>query len=962
MPGRFAHRWIAPVTQKLRLHTVLITPFVVLTIGAVGLVGYLSFQNGRTVVEDLANQLTEQVSDRIDNQLKDYLEVPRVINQLNLDAVRAGRVDLSKPNSLTNQFWQQRDLFNPINPSAIYYGNEQGEFFGLGLQTGHVWRISRVNQVTGRRFHQYGIDNSGNPIQLVSVGKQYDPRVRPWYQKVLQTGEASWTDIYPDFLEPRLKITLAYPYYAENSRLQGVFGVDFVLSHVETFLQQLKVSPSARTFILEPTGELVASSVGEATVLGEKHVNALESRDRITRSTVQQIQRQLGKLEEIYSSRRFSFKLDGQRQLVRVTPFSDTYGLEWLIVVVVPESDFMGHVQANTYKTVVICLFTLAVSIAIGVLAARWITRPIRAISDASRELASNNKMNAPIKGGNIWELKVLADSFNQMSQEIQQSHEQLEDYTRSLENKVKERTKALEAENRERRQAEANLRQAKEAAESANQAKSAFLAHMSHELRSPLNAILGFAQLLQRNHPSADSEQQNNVQIILRSGEHLLTLINNILDLSKIEAGRATLETVSFDLYKLLSDLKNMFGWTADEKQLWLVFERDPTVPQHLQADALKLRQVLINLLSNAFKFTQTGGVTVRVQRVEQGLDAQRSPPVVTSDQMTLHFEVEDTGAGIAKDELPQLFEAFTQTETGKAMQTGTGLGLSISRRFVNLMGGEITVRSQPGQGSCFAFDIPVTVMEPLTATATSPQLHFELAPNQSQYRILIVDDNATNRLLLHQLLAPYGFDLREAENGREAIALWQAWAPHLIWMDMRMPELNGYDATQHIKATPEGQTTVVIALSASVLESEQAVFLAGGCDDFIRKPFQTWEILEALHRHLGIPYGNAIDVASAPLHLSFTDAANGQPQALVAALSTKPTPWLEALQHAILTGDLDLAYQVIAEIQPNDAWLATILQKYVGNFEYEQILALLATVVESDRATQSPVPTEPQ
>jgi PAS domain S-box-containing protein len=307
--------------------------------------------------------------------------------------------------------------------------------------------------------------------------------------------------------------------------------------------------------------------------------------------------------------------------------------------------------------------------------------------------------------------------------------------------------------------------KQAEEATDVANQAKSQFLANMSHELRTPLNAILGFSQLMNKSANLAPEDKQN-LKIIIRSGEHLLTLINQVLDLSKIEAGRITLDETTFDLFPLLDDLETMFQLKANKKGLHLFFERSDAVPQYVRTDEVKLRQVLINLLSNAIKFTKEGSVSVRVAVV-----SHKKQQTTNNRQLTIHFEIEDTGVGIAPEEIENIFEAFVQAKTGRELREGTGLGLSISRKFVQLMGGQIPVSSIVDKGSTFKFDIDigVGVVEPNAIATQQPTRRvIALEPNQQRYRLLIVDDKPDNRQLLIQLLSPLGFELREASNGK--------------------------------------------------------------------------------------------------------------------------------------------------------------------------------------------------
>ncbi|TVQ55504.1 MAG: response regulator [Spirulina sp. DLM2.Bin59] len=486
--------------------------------------------------------------------------------------------------------------------------------------------------------------------------------------------------------------------------------------------------------------------------------------------------------------------------------------------------------------------------------------------------------------------------------------------YFNHLEQRVAERTLELAIE--------------KERAEVANQAKSTFIANMSHELRSPLNAILGFAQLMMRS-PHLDPEQLENVTIINRSGEHLLNLINHVLDLSKIEAGKTALAPKDFDLYRLLDDLEDMFHLRAESQNLQLICDCSPQVPRYIRTDEVKLRQVLINLLNNAIKFTKIGGVSVQIEsEAPQG------------DRQAITFSVSDTGVGIAPEELTQIFEAFGQTQVGQQYQEGTGLGLPISQKFVQLMQGEIEVESQVGVGSRFYFTIPVKVVDRQSIPeARTPQRRvLALAPNQPQYRILVVDDQESNRRLLRKLLASLGFEVKEAENGRAAIALWEDWQPHLIWMDMRMPIMDGYEATRQIKSTTQGQATAIIALTASVLEEEKTVVLSAGCDDFIRKPFLEDTIFETMTRHLGVQYIYADNQA-----LSAETMMPPLTQELFAAM---PIPWQTQLYQAATDCDDEHLHQLIADIPPSQSELIHALTHRVNNYRMDEICEALLSL----------------
>ncbi len=492
-----------------------------------------------------------------------------------------------------------------------------------------------------------------------------------------------------------------------------------------------------------------------------------------------------------------------------------------------------------------------------------------------------------------------------------------------------------------ERKQAEAELVASKDAAEAANRAKSIFLANMSHELRTPLNAILGFTQLMAHDR-NLTPGQLENLEIVGRSGEHLLALINDVLELSKIETGHVELHPVDFDLQHLLLGLEEMFRLRAESKGLSLVFEYASNMPRYVCGDEGKLRQVLINLLGNAVKFTEKGGVTLRV---------------ASKAVQSLSFEIQDTGVGITPEELNSIFDAFVQTASGREAQQGTGLGLAISRQYVRIMGGELTASSQAGQGSIFRFDIRVT--PPQAAPATTGHRfrrargRFQLEPGQlapegGAYRLLIVEDAEANRKLLTNLLQSWGpgLEVREAVNGQEAIEVWQTWQPHLIWMDIRMPVLDGYEATRRItaqaKLKDKGPGTVmpiIVALTAGAFEEERSHILAEGCDDFVRKPFREADICDVLTRHLGLRFTTLEEGSEA----AQSDAGEEQARESVMTaltLADMPVTWLAELRQATIEGDMERMLTLVDEIRDTYPALAAELLELIQSFEHKKIL----------------------
>ncbi|MEG4229235.1 PAS domain S-box protein [Microcoleus sp. N9_B2] len=1293
---------------KAPLQTVLVIPFLVQIVGTVGVVGWLSFQNGQRAVNDVAAQLRGEISDRIKDRMENYMSIPHIVNHLNVQGIKLGQLNLEDKQKLELHFLEQIQYFDTI--SIIYVATENGEHSGA-IRTKNRILISAADQSTGNKLGRYTGDSQGSRVKLVEISTNiYDPRIRPWYIAAALAKKTIWTPIYTDFLTRELAITAAMPIYNDAGKLLGIAGSDLLFSKIKEFLVSLKIGKSGQTFVMERSGMLIATSTAgqEFAVEGKeaKRIKASESKNTVIRQTAQYLDKSYESLAKINNSQQLTFDIDGKRNFMEVTPFKDDRGLDWLIVVVVPESDFMEQINANTRTTVLLSVAALIGATILGIITAKWVVRPILQLNAAAKALAKN-EWDTKLALNREDELGELAAAFNSMAEQLQHSftsisenenrvkqflnavplgifiaepngqphyinptgeqllgqgiiaansenlrksyrvylastqeiypaerdpilnafqgksvtvddieisstdktvplqvwgtpiydaqgniiygmcafqditerklaEKVLKEYNDILAVQVAERTADLakakekfskafrlspnaitltrisdgrhieanesfcrmmgyshqeiigktavelnfwaslgerdrmiqmlknktaihnyelrfrnkngtertallsietididgeacflsissditerqkaetalrEAEEKYRniyenalngifqtaadgkyisanpalaniygydspadliaaqpnfhnqlyvkpnrrdefaalmneygilsnfeseiyrkdgsiiwisencravcdeagnllyyegfikditdhKQAEIKMQQAKEAAEAANKAKSTFLANMSHELRSPLNAVIGFAQVMIRSK-TLSQENQEDVGIILRSGEHLLALINQVLDLSKIEAGRTTINEKSFDLYQLIDDLEDMFALKAEQKGLQLIFDRDAEVPHYICTDEVKLRQVLINLLNNAIKFTSEGGVSVQVKGGKRNIHKN------STDQLPgrywLHFEVQDTGAGIAAEEIHQLFEAFVQTKTGKDSQEGTGLGLAISRQFVQLMGGEFTVSSEIGKGAVFQFDIQVHLVEAADIESKKTQRRVvALEPNQPSYRLLIVDDKPLNRQLLVKLLSPLGFELREANNGQEAVDIFMEWEPHLIWMDMRMPVMDGYEATKQIKTTTGGQATAIVALTASVLEEERAVILSAGCDDFMRKPFREEDIFVAMGKHLGVRY-----IYEAPSAVSATGVEESSQEVLTPEAFASLSPdWMAQFKQNILSVDMEAIEVAIAQIGTVNPSLAGKLQDCINNFEYDRILNII-------------------
>ncbi len=649
------------------------------------------------------------------------------------------------------------------------------------------------------------------------------------------------------------------------------------------------------------------------------------------------------------------------------TSFLDKAGIKWLsygirldngwgVVILQQEAEVLQQEQA--FWKLAIAIATAAV-IGVGILTwllANRLIDPIRNLTRTAVRLANGN-LNQRVTIQRQDELGVLADAFNRMAGQLQESFSALEKTNEALEKRVEERTVQLQTAKEEAEVAKLN-------ADNANQAKSEFLANMSHELRTPLNGILGYAQILKQDK-TATAKQKDSFSIIHQCGSHLLTLINDVLDIAKIEARKLDLHTADFHFETFLLGVKEICRIKAEQKEIDFTYEALSPLPVAVCADEKRLRQVLINLLGNAIKFTERGGVTFKVGLVvhpsslladsadtlltdpqntapsnTQPLTPNQEPSTITDESLTIHkirFHVEDTGVGMTTEQLETIFLPFEQVGERSRKAEGTGLGLAISCKIVEMMGSQLQVTSAPGEGSRFWFDLDLAEATEWIQPDAIAVTHHPIGYEGKTQKILIVDDRRENRSVLLDMLKPIGFELFEANDGQDGLDKAFALQPDLILTDLAMPVMDGFEMTKRLRVTAAFGQAIIIASSASVFDFDRQQSRKAGCDDFLPKPVQGSELLDLLQQYLNLDWIYDTDDVAAPSQMA--SVSSGE---MVVPPAEELVALYDAAQDGYITG-IHAEVNRLIQLDPQYSTFANRIRELAHEFEDEKILQLL-------------------
>lgn len=831
MPIKPLNNIFAKISGKVPLRTILVVPFALQIFAAVGLTGYISYRNSQQAVKDLAFQLRSEVTQRVEDRIDSYVEQTQLVARLVADALEIGQLDLENLQNRERYFLKLIQTFPNINHA--YIGTTEGNFFGAARDLGkNTLQISLRNELTRGELNFYAVNAQGEPTNtIVSSPGKYDPRARPWYKAAVAAAKPTWSEIYTDINTEELMLTPSAPVSDRNGNLFGIVGIDVTLQEISNFLQSLKIGKSGEIFIIEPSGLLVASSSDKQPFdENNDRIRASQSNDKLIRATAAYL-RENYDVGQIQTVQQLDFtNVDGDRQFVQVLPYRSVSGIDWQIVAVVPEADFMEQIEENTRTTILLCLAALAGATLIGLVTSRWVIEPILQLNAAAKEVAKG-KWEQQVEVRRSDELGELASSFNSMAAQLQGSFA------------------SLEAKNTELRRLD--------------KLKDEFLANTSHELRTPLNGTIGITESLIDGAAGPLSDKvRANLAIVLQSSRRLSNLVNDILDFSKLQHHNIELQIKPVGLREIVEVVLTLSQTLVVKKDLDLVNGVSSDLP-FAYADENRLQQILHNLVGNAIKFSDRGTVEVSAEKV------------AVDKHQRLVLTVADTGIGIPADKQDRIFESFEQADGSTAREYGgTGLGLTITKQLVELHGGKIIVESEVGKGSRFSFSLPIATADvanerQIAIVKEVPSVNLaeaSLSPaedaiadaedaSREKFHILIVDDEPVNLQVLVNHLSLQHYGITQATNGVEALEIIEnGLKPDLILLDVMMPKMTGYEVTQKLRDRFGASELPILLLTAKTQVNDLVQGLKMGANDYLAKPILKDELLARIETHINI------------------------------------------------------------------------------------------------------------
>ncbi len=708
------------IVTKISLRTLLVVLFAIQIFVAVGLTGYLSFINGQKAVDNLAGQLQEEVTSRIYEHLQAYLKIPHIINENHYNAAKLGLLDIDEPITLGRFFWHQLQVFDTV--STIYYGNNQGGIIVAGRQTDGTFNIEQTKDFIAGPYQIFATDDQGvRSATPIRIAKDFDARQRPWYEAAQKAVKAVWSEIFVIYARENLGIAANLPIYDAQNQLKGVFTTQLVVSQIADFLSRLEIGKTGETFIMERNGLLVATSTGEIPFImidenpaNAQRLEAATSKDKLVRSSAQYLERIFGNLKNINIRQRFIMQIDGEGHYIEVTPLSDSRGLDWLIVVAVPENDFMETIHQNTRTTIILTFCALVIAILMGILTSRWIIQPILSLTKTAQKL-SMGQWDEPLPVERSDELGLLADAFNSMVEQLKASFATLETknteirgLNADLEKRVADRTADLNAKIEELVQTRNELLQSEKMASLGR-----LVAGFAHEINTPIGVAVGAASTL--------TEIARQVNALLQYNEvdenELLSLLESVdeaadLTLSNLRRAvrlvssfkRTAVDQSSetarlFDVRETVEDVNNSLYNKFKNTAIQITV--DCPSPLTLYGFPGALDQILTNLMMNSYIHAFEDGKRKGQIHIKTRLHDDK-----------LHIKYSDTGKGMNQEALNNIFEPFFTTRRGNG---GTGLGMYICYNLItSQLSGTITCQSELGEGTIFTIEYPVLTSFP--------------------------------------------------------------------------------------------------------------------------------------------------------------------------------------------------------------------------------------------------------